>query len=162
MTVCKHTGAFMKFVKSDGGRAAAGYKSNVGDCVARAICNATGLPYTVVYDRLAIGNATQRVTKNTRRHSTCGKATASHGIWIRRKWFKDYMAELGFTWHPTMEVGSGCKVHLKENELPKGKIVVVLSKHMAAVIDGVLHDNYDCSRGETRCVYGYYQLKQGV
>jgi len=31
---------------------------------------------------------------------------------------------------------------------------------MAAVIDGVLHDAYDCSREGTRCVYGYYKLKE--
>lgn len=30
------------------------------------------------------------------------------------------------------------------------------SKHLAAVVDGVLHDTYDCTREGTRCVYGYY------
>ena len=104
--------------------------------------------------------ASQRVSKNTRHHrATCGKTTANHGIWIRRKWFKGYMASLGFTWHPTMQIGSGCKTHLRADELPKGRLVVALSHHMAAVVDGVLYDTYDCSRDGSRCVYGYYKLE---
>lgn len=151
------------FIKDDGGRAAAGFKGNTGDCVTRAICIATGLPYTIVYDRLAMGNAAQRITKKSGSHNaTRGVCTAAHGIWTKRKWFKDYMAELGFTWHPTMSIGTGCKVHLKQDELPQGRIVVMLSRHMAAVIDGTLHDNYDCSRDGTRCVYGYYKYNKGV
>jgi hypothetical protein len=33
-----------------------------------------------------------------------------------------------------------------------GRLVVSVSGHMVAVIDGVIHDNHDCSRGGTRCV----------
>lgn len=149
----------IKFVKHDGGRAAAGYKGVTGDCVTRAICIATGFPYTIVYDRLALGNASQRVSKHTKGRPSTGRATAAHGIWTKRKWFHDYMIELGFVWTPTMKIGSGCKVHLRESELSKGRIIVSLSRHMAAVIDGILYDNYDCSREGTRCVYGYYKFK---
>jgi hypothetical protein len=59
-------------------------------------------------------------------------------------------------WTPTMQIGLGCKVHLKPDELPQGRLVVCVSRHYTAVIDGVIHDNHDCSRDETRCVYGYY------
>ena len=149
----------MKFIQNDGGRAAYGFKGQAGDCVARAIQIATCLPYPVVYERLARGNAEQRITKHSGRKSSAGAHTAAHGIWTGRKWFKDYMAELGFVWHPTMIVGSGCKVHLREDELPKGRLVVKLSRHAAAVIDGVLHDTHDCSRDGTRCVYGYWLYK---
>jgi hypothetical protein len=31
------------------------------------------------------------------------------------------------------------------------------SRHLVAVIDGVIHDTHDCSRDGTRCVYGYFQ-----
>ena len=31
---------------------------------------------------------------------------------------------------------------------------------MVCVIDGVIHDNHNPSRGGTRCVYGYYQKEQ--
>ncbi len=56
-----------------------------------------------------------------------------------------------------MAIGSGCTVHLRIGELPAGRLVVSLSKHMTAVIDGVIHDTYDPSRGGTRCVYGYWR-----
>ena len=147
----------ISFMYNDGGRANAGRKGYTGDCVARAIAIAAGLPYQEVYDRMAEGNATQRRSKHDK-----GKRvrTASHGIAVKRKWFKDYMRELGFVWTATMEVGSGCKVHLKYDELPKGRIVVSLSRHYAAVLNGVLHDTHDCSRGGTRCVYGYWSISE--
>lgn len=177
----------IEFVENDGGRAEAGFKAKAGDCVCRAIVIVTGRPYREVYDRLAEGNKSQRVTKHTKK-ANAGKRTAQNGIYTRRKWFKDYMAELGFEWVPTMQIGQGCTVHLNADELPKGRIVVALSKHYAAVIDGVLHDTYNSAeRGSTvynldypkdqlpakaylhplgdryvyrpeRCVYGYWKL----
>jgi hypothetical protein len=150
----------MKFVHDDGGRKAAGFKGHTGDCVARAIAIATGLPYAEVYGRLAKGNATQRLTKRSRKRKTANAKSAAHGILTGRKWFKDYMAELGFAWTATMQIGQGCKVHLKADELPNGSLVVALSRHMAAVIDGALHDTYDCTRAGTRCVYGYWTLER--
>lgn len=151
----------MRFNLDDGGRRLAGFNNTktAGDCVARAICITTQLPYLKVYNRLAAGNATQRESKHSRRGGTSGVFSASDGIWTSRKWFKDYMAELGFVWTPTMLVGQGCKVHLRDGELPNGRLVVKVSKHFTAVIDGVLHDAYDCSRDGERCVYGYYKLK---
>ena len=56
-----------------------------------------------------------------------------------------------------MQIGSGCTVHLRADELPPGRLVVSVSKHLTAVIDGVIHDTHDCSRRGTRCVYGYWQ-----
>lgn len=141
---------------NDGGRAAAGYEGRTGDCVARSIAIAAELPYQEVYDRLSLGNATQRKTGKQKR----GVKTAGSGISVGRKWFKSYMAELGFRWVATMGIGMGCKVHLREDELPKGRIIVALSRHYAAVIDGVLHDTYEDSRGGTRCVYGYWIKEQ--
>lgn len=145
----------MKFVKNDGGRHNAGFIGTASDCVARSISIITGVPYKQVHEFLAAGNAAQRVTKHSDKKKA-KKKTADHGINTTRKWFKDYMFTLGFTWVPTMQVGQGCKVHLKENELPKGRLLVNVSKHFTAVIDAVLHDTHDCSREGTRCVYGYY------
>lgn len=146
----------MTFVNDDGGRAAAGYRGHTGDCVARSIAVASGRPYSEVYARLAAGNVDQRRGKHPRR--AAGKRTASQGINTGRKWFRDYMAELGFTWSPCMGIGTGCKVHLLASELPPGRLVLALSKHYAAFVNGELHDTYDCSRGGTRCVYGYWSL----
>lgn len=147
-------GGNMKIVNDDGGRAAAGYKVQAGDCVCRAIAIATGKPYQEVYSVLAQGTGNQRRCKRGKKRS----ASARGGINTTRKWFKEYMASLGFKWTPTMQVGSGCKVHLKDGELPPGRLVVSLSRHYAAVIDGVVHDTFDPSRNGTRCVYGYWSL----
>ncbi len=37
-----------------------------------------------------------------------------------------------------------------------GRLIVSVSKHMTAVIDGVIHDTHNPSRDGTRCVYGYW------
>lgn len=140
------------FVYNDGGRSIAGFKGTAGDCVCRAICIATGKPYKEVWDYLASQSYSQRESKRVKKKSN----TADKGISVKRKWFSDYMKSLGFKWQPTMGIGSGCKVHLKADELPTGTIICSLSKHYTTVIDGVIHDIYDCSREGTRCVYGYY------
>ena len=140
------------FIFNDGGRAEAGYKGQTGDCVCRSICIVTGKPYDEVYQALAEGNFTQRKSK----HNKKGKRTAANGINTKRKWFNEYMLSLGFKRVPTMFVGVGCKMHLKKEELPTGKIICNVSKHFVAVVDGVINDIYDCSREGTRCVYGYY------
>lgn len=143
----------IKFKYNDGGRAAAGYKGHTGDCVCRAIAIATGKPYQEIYDALAEGNVSQRKTKHSKKPR---QRTAANGINTRRKWFNDYMQSLGFKWVPTMLVGQGCKVHLRSDELPKGRLVVNVSKHFTTMIDGVINDTYDPSRMGKRCVYGYY------
>lgn len=161
------------FIYDDGGRAAAGFRGKAGDCVTRSIAIVSGRPYLEVYQRLAAGTGQQRAGKRGKR-----PATARAGINTKRKWFRDYMAELGFIWIPTMRVGSGCKVHLLASELPAGRLVVVVSKHYTAMIDGVIHDTFDPRREpETvawyddnqkvthvttsggRCVYGYWKLQ---
>lgn len=58
-----------------------------------------------------------------------------------------------------MGVGTGCKVHLRAAELPKGRLIVRVSRHLVAVLDGMIHDTHDCSRDGTRCVYGYWSQK---
>jgi hypothetical protein len=68
------------------------------------------------------------------------------------------MHELGFEWVPTMRIGQGCRVHLRADELPMGSLVVEVSRHSTAVIDGVIHDKYDPSRNGKRCVYGYWRF----
>ena len=50
-------------------------------------------------------------------------------------------------------------MHLDPAELPSGRIVVSLSKHYTALVDGIIHDTHDPSRGGTRCVYGYWTQK---
>jgi len=147
----------MTVVIDDGGRARAGFKGAArGDCVARAIAIVTGRPYREVYDRLAEGNATQRASKRTRGNR--GRS-AGEGICVKRKWCQDYLRELGLVWVPIMGIGTGCTVHLARGELPNGRLIASVSKHWTAVIDGVIFDNHDPSRGGTRCVYGYFRFE---
>lgn len=145
----------MKWEHDDGGRSDANFKGEAGDCVARAIAIAAELPYADVYAAMA------EVNYNARSRSrTAGKRSARNGVLTKTRGFKRYMAALGFEWTPTMQIGSGCKVHLRADELPPGRLVVAVSKHLCAVIDGVLHDTHDCSRDGTRCVYGYWKREE--
>jgi hypothetical protein len=142
----------MDFKFNDGGRALAGFKGKTGDCVARAIAIAAELPYADVYKALAEGTGSQRASK---RRGT-RPASAAHGITVKRKWFKDYMQSIGFEFVATMGIGTGCKVHLRPDELPSGRLVVSVSKHYTAVIDGTVNDTWNPQRQSGRCVYGYW------
>lgn len=134
----------------DGGRAAAGYTGKTGDCTCRAIAIAMQRPYQDVYDDLNELGAKERKSKRRR-----GKSSARTGVYIPT--IRRYLASMGWTWIPTMQIGQGCKTHLRASELPAGRLIVSVSRHLVAVIDGVIHDTHDCSRDGTRCVYGYYQ-----
>jgi hypothetical protein len=152
----------MPYVQDDGGRAAAGYKGDTGDCVVRSVAIATGRPYQEVYDALSEGVRTQRTTKRSR-----AKSSARDGVRVQRKWFKDYMTGLGWEFVPTMTIGSGCQVHLVKGELPMGRLVVSVSKHYTAVVDGVVRDTHNPQRRvfwadgriSERCVYGYWRKR---
>ena len=136
-----------QFNYNDGGRAKAGYKGTTGDCVTRAIAIVTELPYQQIYDM--INNFAFLERKK--------KSNARTGVY--KKTIKKIMLSLGYEWIPTMHIGQGCKIHLKADELPSGRILCNVSKHSVAVINGVINDIYDSSRNGTRCVYGYYKIK---
>lgn len=141
------------FIVDDGGRSAAGFKGRTGDCVCRAASIASGRPYAEIYTLIDALGSEERVTKRRR---TKAKSSARKGVY--KSTTKRVMKALGFKWTPTMTIGSGCKVHLRADELPPGRIVCSVSKHLVAVIDGVIHDTHDPSRDGTRCVYGYWSL----
>ena len=139
----------MDFVFHDGGRAAAGYKGMTGDCVTRSIAIATGKTYQEIYDALNQLAQTERTGKRKRRRS-------SSRTGVFRRTYQHYLESLGWRWTSTMSIGSGCRVHLRASELPPGSLIVKVSRHLTAVIDGVLYDTHNCSRNGTRCVYGYF------
>jgi hypothetical protein len=134
----------MKFVYNDGGRAAAGYKGSTGDCVVRAIAIASGRPYQEVYDAL---NHAAKHQRPPRGHHLPRHLKSSSRTGVYRKVYEPYLLSLGFKWTPTMKIGQGCKVHLLKEELPSGTLVVAVSKHLVAVIDGVIHDTANPQRG---------------
>lgn len=136
----------MIWVEHDGGRAAAGFRGETGDCVTRAIAIAARMDYRVVYD--ALGDLSHHLEGER-------GTTARHGV--HRRVYDAYLKGLGWEWTPLMGIGTGCTVHLRDGELPDGRLIVRLSKHICAVINGVIYDNHDPSRGGTRCVYGYWR-----
>lgn len=155
----------MEWVYDDGGRALAGFKGKAtGDCVCRAIAIVTERPYKEVYDLINEYGKKERLGKRKKT-----KSNARTGVYVPT--IRKVMAHYGWAWVPTMKIGQGCKVHLSADELPPGRLVVSISKHETAVIDGVIHDLYDPNdRGITvdadgndittnRCVYGYYIKK---
>ena len=137
------------FIYDDGGRKNAGYKGHTKDCVTRSIAIVTGKPYKEVYDSLNKLSESERLGKRKKTKSNPRKG-------VFRITYDKYLKSLGYEWVATMKIGSGCKIHLKSEELPKGKLIVRVSKHMTAVIDGIIHDTHNPSRNGTRCVYGYY------
>lgn len=143
----------MRHVFDDGGRASAGFDGKCGDCVVRAIAIASGIPYAEVYKACAEINATRRNGDKVR--------SARNGMRVQSAPFRRYMQSLGFVWTPTMRIGQGCKVHLRDGEIPMGRLIVAVSKHYTAVIDGVIYDRFDPSRDGTRCVYGYWTYQPG-
>lgn len=140
----------LAFQFNDGGRKSAGYKGKTGDCVVRSIAIATELPYQQVYDSVNKFAKRERIGKRKR-----GISNARTGVYTRTT--RKLLESLGWQWTPTMEIGSGCQVHLRADELPPGRLIVSVSGHLTAVVDGVIHDTHDPSRRGTRCVYGYWR-----
>lgn len=134
---------------NDGGRAAAGYKGDTRDCVTRAIAIAAELPYREVYDLVNRFAARERTRNGGRRSS------ARTGVFTPTS--RRVIASLGWVWTPTMGIGTGTTVHLVASELPAGRLIVKISKHLVAVVDGVIQDTHDPARDGTRCVYGYWR-----
>lgn len=137
----------MPFVYDDGGRAAAGFRGETRDCAARSIAIATGEPYAEVY-------ATINATGAGERRRTIRRSGARTGV--QSDTIRKLMVAKGWRWVPCMAIGAGCKVHLAVGELPMGRIIASVSKHVVAVIDGVIHDTHNPGRGGNRCVYGYF------
>ena len=143
-----------KVVITDGGRAGAGFKGKARDCFTRALAIASKMDYREAYD------LTNAVAKTVRLPPRCrGKSSARLGV--HKEVARETMDRLGWVWTPTMLVGQGCKVHLRADELPRGRILCSVSKHYVAVVDGVAHDDHDSTRGGKRCVYGYWAPPTG-
>ena len=160
----------MKFVYDDGGRVEAGFKGIAGDCGTRAVAIATGIPYRDVY------NALQKLQKEyilecqakvAKTKSASTKIYYSRAIRdgqsVRNGTYVEvvhrFMNSIGWEWVPTMKFGTGCRVHLRDDELPSGRIVCRVAKHYAAVVNGELHDIWDSQMDGNRCVYGYWRKK---
>jgi hypothetical protein len=133
----------------DGGRLRAGFAGEAGDCVTRAIAIATGTPYREVYDGInELAHTWSLDGLRVAGTARTGIDPHVYRIYIRERH--------GWAWIPTMGIGTGCRVHLRRGELPGGRLIARVSKHLCAVVDGTVRDTYDPARDGTRCVYGYW------
>ena len=152
----------MKVVLTDGGRSQYFNTKTNNECVVRAIVIATGMDYLEVFNELTERQKAWANTSRSKRAKAClkkGARISKNGVYDEV--WKPYLAELGFVYTATMGIGTGCKVHLKAEELPSGTIICNLSRHVVCVKDGVVHDTHDCTREGTRCVYGYWEWPNG-
>ena len=150
----------MEFVKNDGGRLEAGYKGSSGDCVLRSICIASGLGYQETHDRLwkIMEKDYEKKRRNVKRlRNTLKKRglnykprgpshDARHGVY--RKHYGVLFKELGWDFQPI----NGSWEDLPDDDI----IIAVTARHLAAVINGVLQDAWDCTRNKN--VIGYWYL----
>lgn len=139
----------LEYHYNDGGRSKY-FKGTAGDCCCRAITIATGMDYKEVYDLVNKFAKEEKPSKRRR-----GLSSARNGVHkITMQKIMDY---LGFTWVPCMHIGSGCTTHLRRNEIPMDKTIIVnLSRHFSCIVNGVVNDTFDCTRDGNRCVYGYW------
>ena len=79
-----------------------------GDCAIRAVAIALELDYVKVLNEF--------------RKLMEGKYDKQPYQGTPKEIVKKFLKEKGWKWTPTMSRGSGCKVHLKPNELPSGRI----------------------------------------
>lgn len=132
----------LPFKFNDGGRAKAGYSLSP-DCVARAIAIVEEMPYLdavrLIRDKLLMNKGMY----------TARQLSAVHGIpqyiteWVMRG--------LGYKYIETPGV-----CFRSRQGLPKGRIVIRVRGHVAAVINGVLNDSWDCQKTGRRPLLGYW------
>ena len=168
--------ASIRFVRNDGGRKAAGYVGLTRDCGVRALAIAVfgaepdwqGIEHVGSADayRRAVDLVLRYAKTERKKRGKSAKASRSstrggiYGKTMRRIMADPEIEALGWRWRSTMAIGGGCTTHLRADELPAGRLLVVVSKHFTTVIDGVIHDTYDPSRKGTRCVYGFWYKEE--
>jgi hypothetical protein len=133
------------FQFDDGGHSGIGLETNPhdGECWTRAYAIGQQIPYTQAAGILgALG-------------STVILGRKKHLLRSLRDMIGRLLEQDGWEWTPTR-----CRVHLRNGELPPGRLIVVIKRHWTVVIDGVLHDTFDCSRQGKSCVYGYWQKRK--
>ncbi len=147
-----------RFVYNDYGVPMKGKKESTVQATCRAIAIGTLLPYTAVLETLTW----ERDYRLNQRKQNVNK------LFDRVR--HEYLLDLGWTWVVCAAIGTGCRVHLKREELPHGRIIVRVSKYLTTMIDGQIHDVFDVSRerpsfttsdkkeGKERAIYGRLRI----
>ena len=125
------------YIYDDGGRADAGFKGMAGDCVTRALAILVEHPYGKTYDALAEANANSTVGSR-RKVARRGERTARRGIY--RNDYTPVFERYGLT---KVKLPSGIRPTWSEAYEEYGDCIVTTAKHMAAIVNGSLHDVWD-------------------
>ena len=117
-----------------------GIKWDRGDCTIRALANVLSISWVEAFDYL---------TKKARRDFY---VTGDQDAW--RKW----IPESGGKWIATPALKGKSRMTALEfaKKHPKGRFVLYMSHHVAACVDGVILDAWNC--GE-KCLVGYYDFE---
>ncbi len=122
---------------NDGGKSATTLKGN-SDCGVRAVAIACQLDYMTA----------RHLLKEFSNKGKLGSRAISSGIY--KEDMSETLSSLGWTWKSAPKF-EGRKA--RYSDLPSGRHIARMSKHYAAVVDGVLHDSWDSSE---KMVYGYW------
>jgi hypothetical protein len=157
-----------RWVKDDGGGRASGIarapgrKDAVGDCVTRAIAIAAEMPYREVHNALILatvhhlyaGGDNDYWGKRDRRRGGVRAFDPDHGC--RDSVYGPYLKSLGWV-HVTPK-----GMRLRADQLPRGRLIVQIHRHLVAVIDHVIHDTHNCGRAGLVRVDGYWIKGNGA
>jgi hypothetical protein len=170
------------FRRNDGGVHKTRFTSPSGDCVARAIAIATGIPYMKVHrelyrrQRAFLHAAFEREHGRRPDHKERGSGEMRRLEQPRKGAlpgaYRPWLEEIGWAYTRTADrpqettAGNGCAAcgssqppehgpRLGVDPLPHGAVIVETCTHACAVMDGVLHDIHTRAVGQV--VTGYYQ-----
>ena len=139
----------LRFFKSDGGRAAAGFYGNAPDCFARAICHHVGAEYREVYDTIYHGDIKNRPSDFVQ------IGLEKYGL---RVVWSDYLVTKKATEWQREALGLNEQWVWKRISASKaykvfGDCIIRQHSHAAAIQDGVLLDTFDSRRHKVQMVY---------
>lgn len=129
-----------QFIHTDAGRAASRRSRQRYDCTVRALAMARQLPYDEAYDILAAAGR------------KCGRGFEF------RKWIgtNAWATKISFParkGEPRMNLATFAEQH------PAGTYIVKVAKHVIAVRDGVVYDDFE--NAPDRCVYTAWRIEDG-
>jgi hypothetical protein len=127
-----------KYNHNDGGRLASGFKGKSGDCAIRAMAIACCIPYNEARSRCKDASAVGRL----------GSRATARGMY--KEDFTAALSKLGWRWFSAPKF-EGRKA--RGTDMPSGRVIARMSRHYAAVINGVVNDSWDSSE---KMVYGYW------
>jgi len=128
----KRYGLSYRAILTDGGRAGSRRPRQSKDCTVRAVALARNIPYDAAYDLL---------------HEAGRKC--SRGFHVQR-WLGDqaWATKIPF---PAVKGQPRMNPATFTKQLPTGRFICRVAKHVFAVIDGVVHDSFE--NRPDRCIY---------